>query len=463
MLYNYDYFISYAHIDNQSENGNPGFVDQFVEKLQNSAKHRQLFGGKVNVFFDKTVIHNMSDWDNLIRSGLASSRFLIVLLSPAFFKSEYCARVFEWWMQHEMHRCVLGEGTVPLVIADVPGLYDFSDAISGIPAELLARYPNWLNQIRKIQSDAEFDLRNFDCSKIDNVLDSLYNEIKDRVDRQELAESSPNNALYPRYNQNFVGRRENLIVLRKTFTEKVSASHFVLAGQGGIGKTELAITYGHAFAWDYQLGRVFVNCENKTSLFEVLLSCGLAEMNGWELPRGTEEQQITFLFNHLKAKRDLIVHRNDEKGTLKTLGAHIFLILDNVNKLELISRNNLDMLPDFFHVVITTRESSNEYPYIDSEIVEGLSEEESVELLNNLRPFANPDEANAARNIAKLLAGFPLAVELTGAYLSRNPHSTYQMIYDSLVSNHAEAFQIMAEKVARLTRCPAEHVLDMQK
>ena len=121
------------------------------------------------------------------------------------------------------------------------------------------------------------------------------------------------------------------------------------------------------------------------------------------------------------------------------------------------------MLPDFFHVIITTRTSSNEYPYLDSQLVEGLSEEESVELLNNLRLFASPDEAKAARNIAKHLAGFPLVVELTGAYLSRNPSKTYQDIYDQLVRNHEEAFKTMVDKIIRLTRCNVDCLLEALK
>ena len=459
MPYNYDYFISYAHADNQSEDSQSGFVDEFVNKLRNSPEHQQMFGEKVNVFFDKTEIHSMSDWDNNIRSNLASSRFLIVLLSPGYFHSEYCAREFDWWMQHEMHRRVLGEGTAPILIVDVAKIYDFQSAtIPDIPEYLQARFPNWLSQIRKIQSGPKFDIHNLDRAKISDVLNTLREEVRVRVQRQEAAEMSPHTGQYPAYNENFVGRRENLRSLRKSLSEIAAAPYCALTGLGGFGKTELALTYGHAFAWDYGLGRVFAKCENKTSISETILTSGIAEMHGWELSKGSEDQQITFLFNHLNEKRNEIVKRNMEEGIRITLGTHILLILDNVNKRKLISKNNLAILPDYFHVIITTRENTNDIPYIHTESVERLSEDESVELLCNLHPFANPDEAKAARDIAKLLAGFTLAVELTGAYLENNKYITYKKQYDRLVSNHAQTFQKMADKTSDLTRHAAETV-----
>ena len=135
------------------------------------------------------------------------------------------------------------------------------------------------------------------------------------------------------------------------------------------------------------------------------------------------------------------------------LGAHLLLILDNVNKLELIWQENLDTLPDFFHVIITTRENPNNFPYIESEPVERLDEAESLELLNDLRPFGSDEnEIDAAHRIVQWLNGFTLAVELTGAYLARKPDVTYQYHYNHLTTVHSAIFQVMADKTGRLAR-----------
>ena len=456
MPYDYDYFISYAHKDNENPE-NPGFVDAFVEKLENSTDHKQMFGRKIKVFFDKKEIHSMLDWDNRIRSCLASSRFFVVLLSPNYFKSEYCAREFEWWMQHEMHRRVLREGTAPMLIVAVNDLYNFIvNPLPDIPQDIQVKFPNWVKQIRAIQSGPDFDMHDLERAKIDEILRALCANTKDKYFKQKIAEESPINAGYPKYNENFVGRRDNLWSLRQTLSEHSTTAISAVNGLGGIGKTELALTYGHAFAWDYELGRVFATCENADSLEDVILSSSIAEMHGLKL-EGTNQQQLTTLYNALKQKIKLIEERNKNENVDNTLGAHVLLILDNVNRLELISQDSLDKLPEFFHVIITTRESANEFPHIHTESVERLSEDESVELLSNLRPFGNdPQEADAAREIAKLLDGFTLAVELTGAYLKKSLRGSYQKQYERLKANVSDAIETMADKTQKLRRHQAE-------
>ena len=457
MEYKFDYFISYAHADNKPENSNPGFVDVFAEKLKNSTEHKEMFGEDVSVFFDKDEIRSMSDWDNRIRSSLSKSRFFVVLLSPYYFKSEYCAREFDWWMQHEMHRRVLGEGTAPMLIVTVNDLYDSNvDPLPTIPSDIQVKFPNWVKQIRQIQSGPDFDMHDLERAKIDEILRALCKNTKDKVFKQNIAENSPINAGYPQYNENFVGRRENLRSLRQTLSTSCTTAISAVNGLGGIGKTELALTYGHAFAWDYELGRVFATCENADSLEDVILSSSIAEMHGLKL-EGSNEKQLTTLYNALKQKIKLIEKRNKEKDIDRTLGAHLLLILDNVNRLELISQNNLDKLPDFFHVIITTRESANEFPHIYTESVDKLSEDESVELLSNLREFgSDPQEAAAARDIARLLDGFTLAVELTGAFLKKTPYVTYKEQYDYLNADLSDTVQNMVNQTQKLRRHQAE-------
>ncbi|MBR5711551.1 MAG: TIR domain-containing protein [Thermoguttaceae bacterium] len=468
--YDYDYYISYAHADNQSVDGYPGFVDVFVEKLRNSKEHQRMFGGKVSIFYDKTEIHDMSDWNQTFRNGLARSRFLIMLISPNYFKSEQCAWEFDWWMKHEMRRCLLGEGALPMLIVSVEHLSSYEvDPLPVIPQLLQVRYPNWVKQIRRILYGFGFDMSNLCLAKIDRTLKDIFDKVKDKVRHQEIVENLPYDT-YPGYNENFIGRRENLLSMRKYMTEKLGRVITALTGLGGFGKTELAINYGHAFGWDYQLGRFFKSCENCNSIYDALLSCGIQEKYGWEL-KGSEQEQLYALFYNLNAKRKEIIDQNVENGILRTEGAHLLLILDNVSNLDLISQLLKLNLPDFIHVIITTRESTNDFADIYSESIERLSEDESVELLSDLRSFDNPAEAEAARKIVKLLQGFTLVVELTGAYLAsnrKNPHVTYQSQYERLVNNYGETSQKMADNVGDgmfggLTRHAAETVTTVMK
>ncbi|MBR5709984.1 MAG: TIR domain-containing protein [Thermoguttaceae bacterium] len=507
MQYNYDYFISYAHKDNKLPDGKPGFVNEFVEKLKNgSEEHKKIFGGEIRVFFDETEIPDMSHWDNDIRSKLATSRFLIVLLSPNYFKSEYCAKEFDWWMKHEMHRCTLGEGTAPMIISNV-GVFD--PAITPtpeIPKNIQIRFPNWLSQIQAYQSK-NFDMHDFLVAKIDNVLKTLRDEVKNKVRHQDMEDDVPRGINYPCYNENFVGRREKLLSLRKYIISKSGKVVSAITGLGGFGKTELALTYGHAFGWDYQMGRFFKSCENCSSIYHAILTCGITEMYDWKL-KGNNQKRLKALFENLKAEQDRIILQNKRPETLKEEvnnlkseaeelekeeqkedaeklrakaqkleieadkliaakskvlpkeGAHLLLILDNVTNPDLISQLLKLDLPDYFHVIITMREKATKLTGVHWESVERLSEDESVELLRNLRPFGkDPKEAEAARKIAKLLAGFTLTVELTGSYLASNidvSEITYQSQYKQLVNDLENTFQKMVDEIGDLTRHPAE-------
>lgn len=179
MEYKYDYFISYAHKDNESKDDQLGFVNEFVEKLLDSKEHESMFGEKISVFFDTSEIKNMTDWDIRIRSSLAHSRFFVVLLSPNYFKSRYCAKEFDWWMQHEMHCRLLGEATAPMKIVTVDEIDNRVPEKPTIPEDLQAEFPNWMKNLQKIQSDYHFDMHDLERAKIDETLKALRLAIED--------------------------------------------------------------------------------------------------------------------------------------------------------------------------------------------------------------------------------------------------------------------------------------------
>ena len=498
MQYDYDYFISYAHADNESEDHKSGFVDKFVEKLKknDSEEHERIFGREIEVFFDKDEIPNMSTWETKIRAALASSRFLIVLMSPNYFQSKYCAKEFDWWMKHEMHRCTLGDGTAPILIIDVAYLKNENvEPIPAIPPELHTQFPNWLSRIRKIQSNFQFDLHHLLISKIDEVLRTLCNDVKEKVRHQDIVDNLPYDT-YLGNNENFVGRRESLLALREYMTSKNGKVIAALTGLGGFGKTELALTYGHAFGWDYQMGRFFISCENRDTVYEAILKCGIQEKYGWTIQGSDDLERTLSLFNRLKEEKDKIIHRNqkpeafnDEAAKLRaradkleaenrneeadrlrttaekfeleakkriaskikilpTEGAHLLIILDNIDNLDLVTQMRDLKIPDFIHIIVTTQKNTKKFPYVHTEIVDKLSYDEAVELLNNLRLFGNLEEAEAARKIAKLLDGFTLAVELTGAYLANNECLTYQDHYKQLASDCDGVSQIVTDELS---------------
>ena len=182
MSTNYDYFISYAREDNED-----GFVDEFVERLVNNPDFETLLGSAPRVFFNKEAILSMDDWESKIQAGLDASRSLVVLLSPNYFQSEYCAMEFERWLGGNEKRGSLPDAGVAVIqIADVPGLFD--DGEANVPQELRDRFPNWISQLHERRVSDDFDLRERSAESINRALAALCRYCCDNVSSQDSAE-----------------------------------------------------------------------------------------------------------------------------------------------------------------------------------------------------------------------------------------------------------------------------------
>ena len=88
----HDLFISYAHSDNQD-----GLVDKILKKIKEI--YRALTGEQLRIFIDHTDIMTADLWQDRISVELRQSRLLLAMLSPSYFKSEWCRR--EWFMAED--------------------------------------------------------------------------------------------------------------------------------------------------------------------------------------------------------------------------------------------------------------------------------------------------------------------------------------------------------------------------
>ncbi|MBO5436365.1 MAG: hypothetical protein J6A23_01770, partial [Thermoguttaceae bacterium] len=263
-----------------------------------------------------------------------------------------------------------------------------------------------------------------------------------KYEKQELAAKSMLGPNYPQYNRYFVGRREDLRLLRQSLVTSSCMALSAVNGLGGIGKTELSLTYGHAFAWDYGLGRVFIPCEKQTNFPEVLLSAGIDRMHGHELQKGTTAQRLVELVRLLEHKCKTIPN------------GRLFVILDNVDQPEFLHSLSTTHVPDCLHLIVTTRMPDEKLAGIRTQTVDKLSLSESLELLNNRRPIGtDPDERAAAEEIAKHFDGLTLAVDLAGAYLQARKRISYRQYWDELQKNPAEPPHLQDLPVRHPARC----------
>ena len=209
-----------------------------------------------------------------------------------------------------------------------------------------------------------------------------------------------------------------------------------------MGKTELALAYAHAFAWDYPGGRWLARCEGLDNFDFVLRQ--LAEP--LQVPFTEEEQKDA----HRAAERILAELRRRDRS---------LLLLDNVTHYELLSPDVLMRLPPpgHIHLLATTRlgpaqvtGSPHDHTFV---AVDELPADDALALIRAHQPnerFTNAGDEAAALELVELLDGFTLAVETAAIYLGRHPAA-------DAISSYTE--RLRRDVLAESERSAADHAV----
>lgn len=406
----YDLFISYAHKDNAR-----GQVGELRDAIL--ADFHQFAGRGLNIFFDEHDIPSMADWEGRIARGLRESRLFLAVLSPDYFASAYCRREWEEYVRYEAMRQCLGEGVAPVYFVEL-------DSFDGPGGE--AGIAEWMREMRRRQwCDLlpwhEVGKRALEDAHVAGRLHTFKGEIGERLRRADGARHSPTNVY--RHNPQFVGRVRELTLLREALNERGSVgvvgprnqpaarSPAAVHGLGGMGKTELALAYAHAFAWDYPGGRWLARCEGLDDFDLVLRQLA-------------EPLNVTFTEEEQKDARRAAARILVELGRRD----RALLMLDNVTHPRLLGPDVLMRLPpqDRFHLLATTRlgpaqlgGSPHDHTFV---AVDELPAEDAFALVRAHQPGASfsHGDAPAARELVAILDGFTLAVETAAIYLGRH-------------------------------------------
>jgi hypothetical protein len=158
----HDIFVSYAHLDNLAPAGRSGrgWVDAFVEPLTVQLKKR-LGSGAVDLWIDRALPGNMPLTPEIL-TAVRESALLLVVMSPAYLSSQWCARERNAFLEVARDRVADGRifiarcldenlGDRPAEFGDLNG-YEFfmKDPDTGVPRSLGDPDPNEPAFLRQI-------------------------------------------------------------------------------------------------------------------------------------------------------------------------------------------------------------------------------------------------------------------------------------------------------------------------
>ena len=428
----YDIFISYARKDNHPipDSYAQGWVTAIRDHI--AADHQRFSTEPLRIFLDTEEIHDGDDWRHRILGALRQSKILLVCLSPNYFASQYCRWEWEEYIRRQVHQLMGSDSVATVYFVEVPGSDEQASAL-------------WLEEVqrgnftdvRPWYPEGPLALQREEVRK---RMEALGSSLWERIQRARRAEAAPGNLR--RQNPHFLGRREELRRLHEDLTKGAVGVVTALHGVGGQGKTELAVAYAHGFADCYPGGLWSLGAEGKKELLPLIGELAFEPRLGFA---PTEEQKNDGVLlgkavvEHLRQRAEAVKETDPDRE------AAVLILLDNVSEPELLSLPQLATLPSgpgggWLRVVATTRLGiAPVRGQLSLLAVDALDEETALELIREHQPprdasgrivpdqsqgapaFASAGDEAAAREIARDLGGFTLAVEQVGVFLGLHP------------------------------------------
>lgn len=382
-------FISYSHKDEDWKNR----LQTQLAVLENQ--------GLLSVWEDRKIAGG-DDWYPEIERAIESAHVAILLISADFLSSKFI-------LGNEIpplleRRKIAGLRVIPLILKPCP--WKTVEWLSKIQGRPIDNKP--LSGFDEHHQDHHLSELALEINKLIQPLPSIVKsqtkEVTDTPSTQSKASYDPCNSafLVPfRAKGKFmVGRDIALKKVRQQLLEGKPTSigqTALFQGIGGLGKTQLAVEYAHNYRGEYHNGVYWITADENIDA---------------QLTQIAVAARWVALESEHAIKLDVARHR------LKTY-SNCLIIFDNLESMDSIR----DYLPDSSsspHILVTSRSEQPEFTDVKLDL---LDENQSYSLLvqeANTKP-KNEEEEFAAHEVAAILCGLPLALELAGAFLEHRP------------------------------------------
>ncbi len=362
-------FLSHSSIDKP-----------FVREL-----HRRLTRDGVNCFFDEENIEWGDNWVLVLEQAIKECAQIVFILTPDFCNSK--------WAEIERTSSMTGlnKKLLPLM---------------RIECRHVDTFPQFLKQIQTINISTN-DLFEKNYPKICKKLGGTPVIELTKVDRSTLppVQKFPAHHRMPfrSLGDNFIGRIADLWAIHDALHNGGTAivqGVGVLAGTGGLGKTQAAIEYAYRFAPNYPGGVYWVDADRGLStLITQVADAAQIDIN----TKAPESQQLAELWRALNTR------------------AASLLVLDNFPE-EIKLQPYLPTAANVQTLVTTRRRDIQNHPHVALNLLTGTP---GIALLNSGNRKFPPNELAV---LVDRLGGLPLALELTKAFLNYRTDATVAQV-----------------------------------
>jgi TIR domain/NB-ARC domain len=408
----FELFVSYCRLDDRL-----GQITEIVARIQK--EYRDFTGGgELRVFFDKRELASSEDWQQRALSAISSSRLLLVCLSPNYLQSEYCSWEINQYLRHKASAAPGTENIDSVYFVEIPGPSDngfeqrAAEWVAGLQLRENFEFRPWFDE----------GAADLEQAAIRDLLENSEVQTEEGINRIcRLVDTKGN---LDRRNEYFVGRGTELRRLREMLVFGKAGVVTMINGPDGIGKTALAVEYGHVFAHEYPGGCWQVSCAGRDDLRIALASLA-----------GVRDLDFSFT-EHEKRNLDLGLERvlSELKERANSAKPNcVLLLLDDVDQAKLLEPDQVRRLPraEWLRIIVTTK--LDEYELFGKEkdrtfaTLGELPEAEALALVERYQTGGKfPDQAarDAALDIVHSLGGFTLALERAAVFIGQSASSS---------------------------------------
>ena len=164
-------FMSYAHFANEHDKG---YLTDFCKRLSDEVE--LLRGEEFPIFQDREDIEWGECWKERIGDSLDNTTFLITIITPGFFKSDYCRNELRRFLEREK-KLLRNDLVLPLYYVETHLLEDKSLRAEDELAEIVAshQYADWRElRFEELNSKQAKKAINKMASQICNALDRTH-------------------------------------------------------------------------------------------------------------------------------------------------------------------------------------------------------------------------------------------------------------------------------------------------